>query len=179
MLTYILIALAVIVIAFVAVVAMQSPTFRIVRSKSIGAQAPVVFAQVNDFHRWDAWSPWAKLDPTMKQFFEGAPAGRGAIYRWNGNGQVGEGRMEITDSQPNKLVEIQLDFMKPMKATNQTLFTFEPQGDQTVVTWDMRGNKNFMAKAFHLFVNMDKMLGGQFDQGLTQLEAAAKTAAHS
>jgi hypothetical protein len=149
------------------------------RSKSIDASPPAVFAQVNDFHKWDAWSPWAKLDPTMKKFYEGAPAGRGAIYKWNGNSQVGEGRMEITDSQPNKSVTIRLDFMKPFKATNQTLFTFEPQGDQTVVTWDMTGPKNFMAKAFHLFENMDKMLGGQFDQGLTQMKAVAEGAAHS
>lgn len=179
MLMYILIALAVIVVGFLAVVALQSPTFQITRSATITAPAPVVFAQVNDFHKWDGWSPWAKLDPTMKQFYEGSGSGHGAIYKWNGNSQVGEGRMEITESQPNKLVAIKLDFMKPFKATNQTLFTFDPKGDQTVVTWTMNGEKNLMAKAFHLFVNMDKMLGGQFDQGLRQMKAVAEGAAHS
>lgn len=176
MLYYLLLIPPVLIVAFIAVVAMQSADFRIVRSKTVAAPTSAVFAQVDDFHHWDAWSPWAKLDPTMQQHFEGAAAGRGAIYHWNGNGQVGEGRMEILDSQPNKSVTIKLDFMKPFKATNQTLFTFEPKGDQTVVTWDMTGKKNFMSKAFHLLVNMDKMLGRQFEQGLTQLEAAAQAA---
>lgn len=179
MLYYLLLIPPVLIVAFIAVVALQSADFRIVRSKTLAAPTSAVFAQVNDFHHWDAWSPWAKLDPTMRQHFEGAQAGRGAIYRWNGNGQVGEGRMEILDSQPNKSVTIKLDFMKPFKATNQTLFTFAPQEDQTVVTWDMTGKKNFMSKAFHLLVNMDKMLGKQFEQGLTQMEAAAQAAVRS
>src|SRR6516162_842144 len=103
---YILIGVAVIIAAFAVVAAMQPAEFRVVRSATMSAPASHVFAQVNDFHKWDAWSPWAKLDPTMKQTYEGAPAGTGAIYSWSGNSQVGEGRMTLTDSRPNERIQI-------------------------------------------------------------------------
>lgn len=123
MLKKILIALAVIVIVFVAVVAMQPSAFRISRTTTIAAPAAAVFAQVNDFHNWEAWSPWAKLDPAMKQTYEGAPAGTGAIYTWTGNKEVGEGRMTLTESRPNDLIRIKLEFLKPFEATNTAEFT--------------------------------------------------------
>src|ERR1700722_17774584 len=125
MLAYILIALAAIVIVVVIVVAMRPGDFRITRSAAISAPAAEVFAQVNDFHRWDSWSPWAKLDPTMKQTYEGPPTGTGAIYSWNGNGKVGEGRMTMTESRPSDLIRIKLEFMRPFKATNTAQFTFK------------------------------------------------------
>jgi len=143
---------------------------------TIGAPAPVVFAQVNDFHNWDAWSPWAKIDPAMKKTHEGAPAGTGAIYTWAGNDQVGEGRMTLTESRPNELVRIKLEFMKPFASTADTEFTFKPAGDQTAVTWSMAGEKNFMAKAFGLFMNMDKMIGDDFEKGLAQMKSVAEAA---
>src|SRR5262249_32938667 len=135
----------------------------------------VVFAQVNDLHKWEGWSPWAKLDPTMKQTYEGQPAGTGAIYSWNGNRNVGEGRMTITESRPDDLVGIKLEFMRPFAGTNDVEFTFKPDGKQTVVTWSMAGNKNFITKAFGLVMSMDKMVGGMFEQGLGQLKTIAES----
>jgi uncharacterized protein YndB with AHSA1/START domain len=179
MLETILIALAavlVVFVVFVIVVAMRPGDFRITRSATIAAPAAEVFAQVNDFHKWDSWSPWAKLDPTMKQTYEGPPAGTGAIYTWTGNGKVGEGRMTMTESRPSDLVRIKLEFMRPFKATNTSEFTFKPEGNQTLVTWSMSGHNNFVFKAFGLFMNMDKMLGGEFEKGLTQMKSVVETA---
>ncbi len=174
MLKKILIALAVIVIVFVGVVAMQPSEFRVTRTATISAPAPAVFAQVNDLHNWEAWSPWAKLDPGMKQTYEGAPAGAGAIYAWAGNNQVGEGRMTMTESRPSELIRIKLEFVKPFRGTNIAEFTFKPAGDQTAVTWSMTGQKNFVAKAVHLFMSMDKMVGGYFEKGLAQMKSVVE-----
>jgi len=174
MLKKILIGLGAIIVVFVAIIAMQPSEFRIVRSATISAPAPAVFAQVNDFHNWEKWSPWEKLDPAMKKKYEGAPAGTGAIYSWVGNNEVGEGRMTITESRPNDLIGIKLEFLKPFAATNTTEFTFKPEGDQTVVTWSMFGENNLMSKAFGLFMNMDKMVGGDFEKGLAQMKAVAE-----
>ncbi len=176
MLKKILIAIAAIVVVFVVVVAIQPSEFRIVRSATISAPAPAVFAQVNDFHNWEAWSPWAKVDPAMKQAYEGPPAGTGAIYTWAGNDQVGEGRMTLTESRPSDLIRIKLEFLKPFAATNTAEFTFKPEGNQTVVTWSMTGKNNFIAKAVHLFMNMDKMVGGKFEEGLANIKSVVEAA---
>jgi hypothetical protein len=176
MLKKILITIAVIVVAFVVVVAMQPSEFRIVRSATISAPSPAVFAQVNDFHNWEAWSPWAKLDPAAKATFEGPSAGIGAIFRWAGNQEVGEGSMTITDSRPSDLIRIKLEFLRPFEATNTAQFTFKPAGNQTTVTWSMEGENNFIGKAVCLFMNMDKMVGGQFEKGLAQMKSVVETA---
>jgi Polyketide cyclase / dehydrase and lipid transport len=176
MLIKILIAIAVIVIVFVVVVAMQPSEFRVARSATISAPPPAVFAQVNDFHKWEAWNPWGKIDPAMKQTYEGAPAGVGAIYTWVGNKNVGEGRMTLTESRPSDLIRIKLEFFKPFAGTNIAEFTFKPAGNQTAVTWSMAGKNNFMAKAIHLFMNMDKMIGGQFETGLAQMKSIVEAA---
>jgi uncharacterized protein YndB with AHSA1/START domain len=174
MLIKVFIAIAVILILFAIIVALQPSSFQVARSTSISAPPAAVFAQVNDFHRWEAWNPWWKIDPAMKQTYEGAPAGTGAVYTWAGNNEVGVGRMTITDSRPSDLIRMRLEFFKPFAATNQSEFTFNPEGDQTMVTWSMTGNNNFIAKAVHLFMNMDKMVGGQFEKGLAQMKAAAE-----
>ena len=171
MLIKILIAIAVIAIVFVVVVAMQPSEFRVARSATMSAPAPAVFAQVNDFHEWEAWNPWGKIDPAMKQTYEAAPAGIGAIYTWVGNKNVGEGRMTLTESRPSDLIRIKLEFFKPFAGTNIAEFTFKPAGNQTAVTWSMAGKNNFMAKAIHLFMNMDKMIGGQFEKGLAEMKS--------
>ena len=171
-----LIVLAVIAIVVVVVVAARPAEFRVSRTARIAAKPPAVFAQVNDFHKWDAWNPWAKLDPTMKQSYGGAPAGAGAVYTWVGNSQVGEGRMTLTESRPSDLIRIKMEFLKPFASTSTAEFTFRPEGDHTVVTWSMEGRNNFMAKAIHLVMNMDKMIGGQFEKGLAQMKAAAEAA---
>lgn len=172
----ILVALLAIVGLFLVVVAMQPADFRVTRSTTVNAPAARVFEHVNDFHKWDAWSPWAKLDPNMKKTHDGAPAGPGAIYRWLGNDDVGEGQMTLTDTKPSERVRIKLEFKKPFEATNTTEFVFKPEGDKTEVTWSMSGTNNFMAKAFGLLMNMDKMIGGDFEKGLTQLKAVAEAA---
>jgi len=176
-LTVVLIVAAVlvaIVVVFVVIVAMRPSEFRTERSATMSAPVADVFAQVNDFHNWDAWSPWAKIDPTMKQTYEGAPAGTGAIYSWVGNNKVGEGRMTLTESRPNDRITIKLEFMKPFKATNTAEFTFKPDANQTAVTWSMSGNKNFMLKAFGVFMDMDKMVGGDFEKGLASMKSVVE-----
>lgn len=172
----ILIALAVVVIALVGVVAVQPSGFRIARTTTISAPPPAVFAHVNDFHKWEAWNPWAKLDPAMKQTYGGAAAGTGAIYTWAGNREVGEGRMTLTESRPSELIRIKLEFLKPFRATNTAEFTFKPDGDRTVVTWTMTGEKNFIAKAVGLVMNMDRMVGGQFETGLARMKSVVEAA---
>jgi len=179
MLKKILVVIAVVIIAFLIVVALQPADFNVTRSTTITAPAKVVFAQVNDLHKWDAWSPWAKLDPAMKQTHEGASAGTGAVYSWTGNKQVGEGRMTITESRTNELIRIKLEFLKPFASINTTEFTFKPEGSQTTVNWSMRGTNNFMAKAFCIFMNMDKMVGGDFEKGLAQMKSVAEAASRN
>jgi uncharacterized protein YndB with AHSA1/START domain len=177
MLMRVLTAVVALGVAFAIVVALQPADFTVVRTARVAAPATVVFEQVNDFHKWGAWNPWAKLDPAMKQTYEGAPSGAGAVYAWAGDRNVGEGRMTIVESQPPQRLRIQLDFLKPMAATNTAEFRFEPQADgQTAVTWSMSGKNGFMAKAIGLFMDMDEMVGGMFDQGLADMKSAAETA---
>ena len=176
MLLYIGLALAAIVVVLVAVVAMQPSEFRIVRSAAVSAPAAAVFAQVNDFHNWHAWDPWGKLDPASKNTFAGAAAGEGAIFTWAGNNKVGEGTMTLMESRPSERIRIKLEFRRPFKATNTAEFTFRPEGNQTVVEWSMSGRKDFMAKAFGLVMNMDKMVGGEFEKGLAQMKFLVETA---
>lgn len=177
MLKKILIAIAVLVVVLAIVVAMQPSEFRIERTAAIAAPPSAVFAQVNDFHHWDAWSPWAKLDPAMKKTYEGAPAGVGAVSTWSGNQDVGEGRATITESRPDELIRIKLEYLRPFEATNTAEFAFKPEGDHTMVTWSLYGSNNFMAKAFGLVMDMDDMLGSQFEQGLESLGSAVTAAA--
>jgi hypothetical protein len=177
MLVKILIGLFTVILVFAVVVALQPSDFRVVRSAAIPAPAAAVFSQVNDFHKWEAWSPWAKKDPAAKNSFEGAPSGTGAVFSWAGNREVGEGRMTLTESRPPDLIRIRLDFVKPFAGTNITEFTFRPEGNQTVVTWSMSGKNNFIARALCLFMNMDKMVGGEFEKGLENLKSVTEVAA--
>ncbi|MGH8065598.1 MAG: SRPBCC family protein [Candidatus Entotheonellia bacterium] len=176
MLKKILIALVAIIAVFVGVVALQPSEFRVARTATISAPAPAVFAQVNDFHNWEAWSPWAKRDPAAKATFEGPSAGTGAIFRWAGNEEVGAGSMTITESRPSDLIRIKLEFLKPFAATNTAEFTFKPEGNQTAVTWSMAGKNNFIAKAVCLFMNMDKTVGGDFEEGLARMQSVVEAA---
>ena len=174
MLAKTLIVIAALIAVFVIVVALQPSTFHVARTATISAPASTVFAQVNDFHKWHAWSPYEK-DPAMKKTFEGPPAGTGASYAWSGNNDVGEGRSTITDSRPNERITIKLEFVRPFAATNTAEFTFKPKGDQTEVTWSLSGNKNFMSKAVCMFMNMDNMVGGDFEKGLANLKTVAES----
>ena len=172
----ILIALGVVVVALVIAISTRPVDFKISRSATIIAQPAVVFGQVNDLHKWNAWSPWAKLDPNAKNTFEGPAAGTGAIMSWVGNNKVGEGSMTITESRPSEFIQFKLDFLKPFKATSTAEFTFKAEGShQTVVTWAMMGHNNFIAKAISLFMDCDKMMGGTFERGLAQLKSVAES----
>lgn len=175
MLQTVLIALAAIVFVLIVVVATRSADFRIVRSATITATAATVFGQVNDFHNWRNWSPWEKIDLELKRTYEGPPSGVGAVYSWVGNKHVGEGRMTIIESRPSELIQIKLEFLKPFKATNTAEFTFQPEGNHTLMTWNMIGHNNFIMKAFGLFMNMDKMIGADFEKGLANLKAVVES----
>jgi uncharacterized protein YndB with AHSA1/START domain len=174
MLKKLFIGLAVLLAVFAIVASRQPSDFKISRSTTVNARPAKVFAQVNDFHKWQNWSPWDKMDPSMKKSFEGPAAGEGAVYSWTGNSKVGEGKMTILKSQAPSLVAIQLDFMKPMKATNLTEFSFAPEGKGTQVSWTMSGHNNFVSKAFSVFMDMDKMIGSEFEKGLAQMKAQAE-----
>ena len=170
----ILFAVAVIVVLLIVVIARQPDEFRVTRKVGVLAPPAVVFAHVNDLHKWQAWSPWEKLDPALKRTFDGPSAGTGAIYRWAGNNKAGEGSMTITESYPGELIRFRLEFLKPFKATNTAEFTFKPGGGQTVVTWSMYGRKNFASKAFGIFMNMDKLVGSDFEKGLAAMKSVVE-----
>lgn len=167
----ILIALVLIVAGFAAYVALQPDEYRIERTATMAAAPAEVFEQVNDFHKWDAWSPWVKIDPHCKVAFEGPASGEGAIFRWDGNNEVGQGSMTILESKPNELVRIRLDFEKPMKDTATTEFTFKTDGGRTVTTWSMYGRRGFVGKAICSIMNMEKMVGGKYEEGLSSMKA--------
>ncbi len=173
---YILIGVIVLIAALVVLVAMRPAAFHIERSIAIAAPPESAFAQVNDLHAWAAWSPFEKLDPAVKKTFGGPPSGTGATYAWAGNDRAGEGRMTIEKSEPPSLIDIKLEFFKPFVATNAAKFTFIPTPGGTTVTWSMDGRRNFMMKAFCLVLNMDKMVGGQFAEGLASLKKVAEGA---
>jgi carbon monoxide dehydrogenase subunit G len=169
----ILVAVAIIVVVLVAVVVMQPSEFRVERSAVIPAPPAAVFAQINDLRRWEAWSPWEKVDPALKKTYDGPPAGVGASFAWAGNYEVGEGRVTITESRAPERVGIRLEMIEPMAATNAVTFTLAPEGAQTRVTWSMVGRNGFVSKAVGLVMDMDKMVGGQFEKGLANLKVAA------
>ena len=155
-------------------IATRPADFHVERSVTIAAPAEAAFTQVNDFHRWAAWSPFEKLDPNMKRTFDGAPTGVGSGYGWSGNDKAGEGHMTIVESLASSKIGIRLEFTKPMAATNRATFTFATAATGTKVTWAMDGKNNFVAKAFHLVMDMDKLVGGEFEKGLDTLKSIAE-----
>ena len=160
-----------IAIAVVLILALSKPDiFRIQRVATIKAPAESIFALINDFHRWGSWSPWESKDPAMKRTFSGAESGKGAVYAWDGNKNVGSGRMEILDtSAPSKIV-IKLDFFTPFEGHNTAEFTMLPQGDATNITWVMYGPASLMSKVMQVFINLDHMIGKDFEVGLANLK---------
>jgi hypothetical protein len=155
--------------------AMTKPdSFHVQRTTKIKAPPDKIFPLINDFHSWSSWSPWEKVDPAMKRTHSGTASGKGAVYEWDGNSQVGKGRMEITDASAPSKVTIKLDFLKPIEGHNTAEFTLEPEGDSTNVTWAMRGPAPFMSKVMQVFISMDTMLGKEFDTGLANMKSAAE-----
>jgi uncharacterized protein YndB with AHSA1/START domain len=165
-------AIVIVLLGVVLGIAASKPNeFTVRRTARIRAIPDRIFPQINDFHNWAAWSPWEKMDPTMTKTYSGAPSGKGSVYEWSGNSKVGQGRMEMTDVTAPRKVVIQLDFMRPFRANNTAEFTLEPQGDSTDVTWSMRGGSAFIMKVMGVFMNMDKMIGRDFETGLANLKA--------
>lgn len=165
----ILIGLLLAVVVLGLLVSRQPETFRVTRTIITHVQPFAVFSVVSDLQRWNDWSPWAKLDPNAKYAFEGPAAGVGAVFKWSGNKNVGEGKMTITETQSPNLVRIKLEFLRPFKAVNDVEFSFRPETSGTLVSWSMYGKNTFISKAMNLVMNCDKMVGGQFEQGLTAL----------
>jgi hypothetical protein len=168
---YAIIILVIIVAALLIMGLTASPNFSVVREADFNASPTKVFAQINDFHHWAAWSPWEKMDPNMTRNFEGASQGVGAKYSWVGNKKVGEGSMEITRSVPSTNMQLDLHFLKPFAAENVTEFTLSPSGKGTHFKWEMRGKTPFMLRVMKLFFNMDKIVGKDFENGLANLKA--------
>lgn len=166
----VLIVLAVAIGGLAVFIAMQPNDFKVSRTVTMTAPAADVFDHVNDLHNWEAWSPYDKRDPSMTKTYKGEPKGTGASYHWNGNSDVGEGTSTIIESRPNDLIRFRLDFERPFAGTNIAEFAFEPKGDQTAVTWSLLGQYNFITKGLCLVMDMDKMIGNDFEQGLNKLK---------
>lgn len=149
--------------------ALQSADFSVSRAADFNATPAKVFANINDFHNWSAWSPWEKMDPNLQRSFSGAAAGVGSKYAWVGNKKVGEGNMEITHSEASKRMQLDLHFLKPFKADNVTEFTLTPNGSKTNLKWEMRGHRPFLFRVMGMFFSMDKIVGGDFEKGLNSL----------
>jgi len=174
MLKKILIVVVVAIAALLIFAATRPDTFRVERKATIQAPPEKVFMLINDFRLWQQWSPWEHIDPNMKRTLSGPEAGPGAIYAWQGNKDVGSGRMEIKQAQLPSKIAIQLDFLEPFEAHNTTEFTLASQGGGTEVTWAMFGQANFMTKLMGVFASMDKMVGPDFEKGLANMKAVAE-----
>jgi hypothetical protein len=161
-----------IVIAGILLFAANRPdTFRVERSATINSPPEKIFPHIDGFRLWEAWSPWEKIDPAVKRSYSGADSGKGAVYAWQGNKDIGQGRMEILESTPSSKVVIKIDFIQPIEAHNTIEFSLESQGGATKVTQAMYGPSTFLSKLMGLFCSMDKMIGQKFDEGLTSLKS--------
>ncbi|MGI9024596.1 MAG: SRPBCC family protein [Burkholderiaceae bacterium] len=178
MLKTILIVIVLLVASVLIFAATKPDDFRVERSATIKAPPSKISALIDDFHQWALWSPWEKIDPTMKRTFSGPASGVGSAYAWTGDGKVGAGRMEIVEANassnaPSK-IRIKLDFIKPLEGHNTATYTLVPEGDATRVTWAMDGPRPYIAKLMSVFFSMDKMIGGEFEKGLADMKAVAE-----
>ncbi len=165
------------IVAIICVAASFRPNeMQVSRSATMAAPPEAVFKVVNNFKMWDAWSPWSKLDPNMKVTYEGPAEGVGAVYRWSGNNEVGEGSNTLVESKPNEKVGMKLAMVRPMEASNDVQFTFVPEGAGTKVTWDMQGKVPFIGKVVGMFMDCDKMCGDMFNEGLANLKKVVEAA---
>jgi uncharacterized protein YndB with AHSA1/START domain len=174
MVKFIALVLTLLLVALVAVVATRPDTFHIERRARIAAPPERIFALINDLRAWGRWSPWEQIDPAMQRTYGGPPAGVGAVYEWRGNGDVGSGRMEITQASPPSHVVIRLDFLEPFEAHNTAELSLQPTGDATTVTWAMYGPNTLLGKVLGLFLDVETMIGGQFEAGLANLKRATE-----
>jgi hypothetical protein len=168
------VVLAVIIAAILILAATKPDTFRIERTAVMNAPAEKIFPLIADFHQWLNWSPWEGRDPALKRTYSGAERGNGAVYAWEGNKNVGSGRMEILEATTPSKVEIKLDFLKPFEAHNTAEFTMLPQGGATKVVWVMQGPAPFMSKLMQVFMSFDNMIGKDFEAGLAKLKTISE-----
>lgn len=175
MLKTILIVVVLLIAGVLIYAAILPDTFRVERSASIKAPPEKIFPLIDDLHRMQSWSAWEKVDPGMKRAHSGGASGKGAVYEWEGNKDIGQGRMEITESSPPSRVIIRMDFIKPFAAQNTVEFTLNPEGDSTRVTQAIFGPRPYISKLFGIFCSMDKMIGGKFEESLAALKAAAES----
>ena len=174
MIKRIAIVLAVLIAGVLIYAATKPDSFRIERSTTIKAPPERIFALINDFRKWEAWSPWEKIDPSLQRTYSGAPSGKGAVYEWRGNRDVGSGRLEIIDSSPPSRILLTLDFDEPFEAHNEVLFTLESRGDSTKLTQAMYGPSPYISKLMGVFFDMDKMVGEKYEEGLAAIKAIAE-----
>ncbi len=174
MLKILAVIIVALIVALLGYAATKPDTFRVRRQASVNAPPEKIFPLINDFHRWGAWSLYEKKDPAMKRTFSGAATGQGAVYEWEGDRNVGKGRMEIMESSLPSTVAIKLDFFEPFEAHNVAEFTLESTGNSTKVTWAMHGPSPYLAKVMHIFFDMDRMVGKDFETGLTNLKTIAE-----
>jgi hypothetical protein len=171
----ILAVLIVIVVALLAFAATKPNTVRYTRSTRINAAPEKIAALITDFHKWRLWSPWEKKDPNLKRTYSGKDSGVGAVYAWEGNKNVGSGRMEILEASPRR-IRIQLDFITPFKASNMAEFDLTPQGGTTDVNWVLTAENVFIGKVMSIFLDFDKLIGKDFESGLAEMKATAERA---
>ena len=173
------IAIAIVALAGAVLVyaATKPDTFRIERSTLINAAPERIFALIDDFHQWEKWSPWEKIDPKLQRTYSGANSGKGAVYAWNGNKDVGAGRMQIVESTPPAKIVLTLDFSAPFEAHNFVQFSLEPQGDATRLKQAMHGPSPYFSKLMGIFFDMDKMVGDKYEEGLASIKALAEKGA--
>jgi hypothetical protein len=174
MLLQALVVVVVLLVAFLGYVATRPNTFRVQRTSRINAPSEAIFPLINNLHSWSEWSPWEKKDPTMKRTYRGPDSGPGAFYAWDGNKDIGAGSMEITDAVPTSRIALKLDFLRPFEAHNLVDFTLVPEGSATTVNWTIHGPCPYFAKLLHLFIDMDKMIGKDFEAGLANLKSLAE-----
>lgn len=174
MLTTIVIVIVLAVVGLLAYAAMQPDDFRIERSATVNAPPERIYPHIASLRAWGPWSPWEKKDPAMKRTFSGPESGVGAAYAWEGDKNVGTGKMTILEATPSHKVVIKLEFLKPFEATNTAEFTLQPAGTSTTIIWAMYGKNNFLSKLMCVFVNMEKMVGPDFEAGLAGLKSVAE-----
>jgi hypothetical protein len=174
MIKKIIVTIIVLIVALLAFAATRPDAFRIQRTTRINAAPDRIYANLEDFHRWTAWSPWEKMDPAMRRTHSGAPKGVGAVYEWEGNSKVGKGRMEIVKASAPSVLTVKLDFLKPFEAHNYAEFTLRRVGASTDVTWSMFGPSPYASKVMGIFFDMDRMVGTDFENGLANLKTVAE-----
>jgi hypothetical protein len=176
MLKKILLGLVAVIALFLAYAASRPADFRVERSATLAASPAALFAHVNDHHKFNAWNPFLKVDPNVKNTYSGPAAGVGAVCSWDGNSDIGAGSSTIIESKPGELVRMRMDWKRPIEGTSTVDFTFRPVGDKTIVTWAMYGKNGFLGKVVSVFMDCDKMCGPPFEQGLADLGKVAAAA---